>query len=67
MLGEITNKTMVRLLQCVVKCLMKIGGKIWGQSQVINPQAYIGAVPENLSEVLTLTKSDSLVFDLPYL
>lgn len=46
---------------------MKIGGKAWGQGQVINPQAYIGAVPENLSEVLTLTKSDSLVFELPHL
>lgn len=67
MLGGITNKTMVRQLQCFVKCLMKIGGKAWGQGQVINPQAYIGAVPENLSEVLTLTKSDSLVFELPHL
>lgn len=67
MLGGITNKTMVRRLQCVVKCLMKIGGKTWGQSQVINPQAHIGAVPENLSEALTLTKSASLVFELPHL
>lgn len=67
MLGGITNKTMVRQLQCVVKCLMKTGGKAWGQGQVINPQAYIGAVPENLSEVQSLTKSDSLVFELPRL
>lgn len=37
-LGRITNKTMVSQLQDVVKCLVNIGGQIWGQ--VINPQGW---------------------------
>lgn len=68
LLRNILKKTMIRWLPGVVRYVFKNRWQdLRSGSKRLTHKAYIGAVPENPSEVVTLMKSNTLVFELPHL